>query len=574
MAEIHWLNAVNGSFDTGANWSGGAVPGAGDDAILDAAGGGFSVTAYESDTVDSLQLSSNASIGIENVFTSTSGTGSGANAGSIVVENEFITGGRIRNSGTIETISTENAFSAFVDIVSDTKVSGAGTIDLNDYGSKRDRKSHIAMVVGSTTNQVTLTNVDNTIEATDGSDTISVGEGSAIVNNKAGAITSHSELVLAPIVECDLRSLVNSGEIETTTNARITVEDADISGKGGRIVAELESNVSIEGCTVVGQSLTTDQEGSIGFSDSNVTLKGTIQNGGVIAFTSSGANTALKLSGDTVLTGGDIGDGGGKFFIEGRILAGKADVVLDNLNNTIYGEGQIGNAKMTLVNEASGAILADAGLAPMIIDTGANTIENGGLLEGSYNSLVLKSPVANDGTIIATEGTVQAQGVVSGDGVAQVQGGLLQFLSAFNENVTFNGSGELALARSEGYSGAISGFSTTGATSLGVMDIEFVNAGEATFSGTAISGILTISDGTHSAHIDLIGDYQDASFTAASDGQGGTIVVAGGAEGAKSPHAFISAMAAFRASAAHCERAGVAWPAREPLLAAPRVVAA
>jgi len=38
MAAIHWLHAVNGSFTNPANWSGGVAPGAGDDAVIDAAG--------------------------------------------------------------------------------------------------------------------------------------------------------------------------------------------------------------------------------------------------------------------------------------------------------------------------------------------------------------------------------------------------------------------------------------------------------------------------------------------------------------------------------------------------------
>ena len=62
-----------------------------------------------------------------------------------------------------------------------------------------------------------------------------------------------------------------------------------------------------------------------------------------------------------------------------------------------------------------------------------------------------------------------------------------------------------------------------------------------TLSGTAKGGVLTVSDGTHTALIDLKGDYLGATFTAASDGHGGTVVTA------TTPGlpAFVAAMAAM-----------------------------
>ncbi|MEO8926002.1 MAG: hypothetical protein ABI306_02455, partial [Caulobacteraceae bacterium] len=45
-----------------------------------------------------------------------------------------------------------------------------------------------------------------------------------------------------------------------------------------------------------------------------------------------------------------------------------------------------------------------------------------------------------------------------------------------------------------------------------------------TFSGTATSGTLTVTDGTHTAHITLIGDYRSSTFTASSDGHGGVTI--------------------------------------------------
>jgi hypothetical protein len=134
---------------------------------------------------------------------------------------------------------------------------------------------------------------------------------------------------------------------------------------------------------------------------------------------------------------------------------------------------------------------------------------------------------------------------VTSAGSAVISAGTLTFGSSFSEAVAFTGtSGELVLAQSQGYVAQISGFSLTGGTSLDLKDIGFVSAGEATFSGTATSGVLTVTDGVHTAHITLIGDYLTSTFTASSDGHGGVIVVDPRRPASTaSPHAFIAAMA-------------------------------
>ena len=142
---------------------------------------------------------------------------------------------------------------------------------------------------------------------------------------------------------------------------------------------------------------------------------------------------------------------------------------------------------------------------------------------------------------------------------------------------TFVTSGTLELAQSQTYTANITGFSKTGTTALDLVDIGFVSSGEATFSGTAGGGTLTVTDGTHIAHIKLSGDYLASTFIASSDGHGGTIVVDPRAKGGAapplnpSPHPLIAAMAALG------PRTGTEWAsqvntAAGPLLA-PRLLA-
>ena len=61
---------------------------------------------------------------------------------------------------------------------------------------------------------------------------------------------------------------------------------------------------------------------------------------------------------------------------------------------------------------------------------------------------------------------------------------------------------------------------------LDLKDIGFVSASEASFSGTSSGGVLTVSDGAHTAMIRLTGDYLGDTFEAASDGGGGVAITA------------------------------------------------
>jgi hypothetical protein len=159
-------------------------------------------------------------------------------------------------------------------------------------------------------------------------------------------------------------------------------------------------------------------------------------------------------------------------------------------------------------------------------------------------------------------------------------GGMAAFGAAFSEDVTFvqdaktrkgfNRLATLRLADSRDYSGAISGFSTKGLTALDLRDIGFVSAGEATFSGGSVAGVLTVSDGVHIARITLIGNFTNASFIAASDGHGGTEVVARRDSAGRDAANFASAMASLNSRPADASFAGWAPPAHSASLMVPR----
>ncbi len=134
MTQIHWTNPISDVFSNGADWSGGVVPGASDDAILDASGGAFTVTSSVSETVSSIQTAANATLAITGgAFTATGGTGAGVNAGltSVVNGGTFSVGGVIDNAGTIEALGQIGQTSPEIAIgIGGGALSGGGTIAL------------------------------------------------------------------------------------------------------------------------------------------------------------------------------------------------------------------------------------------------------------------------------------------------------------------------------------------------------------------------------------------------------------------------------------------------------------
>ena len=56
-------------------------------------------------------------------------------------------------------------------------------------------------------------------------------------------------------------------------------------------------------------------------------------------------------------------------------------------------------------------------------------------------------------------------------------------------------------------------------------DIDPTKVQQPTYSGTASGGILTVTDGSHTANVALLGNYMASTFVTSSDGHGGTNVV-------------------------------------------------
>jgi hypothetical protein len=221
---------------------------------------------------------------------------------------------------------------------------------------------------------------------------------------------------------------------------------------------------------------------------------------------------------------------------------------------------------MTLDNGAAGIIEGDDSVA-LTINTGTNAILNAGDMV-AVTALTMDSAVDNTGELLADGGTLTAKGAVTGSGKVVISAGTADFASSFTGSVDFTGTtGELQLAQSKSYTGDITGFSLTGGTSLDLLDVAFAGTTSAVYTGTATSGVLTVTEGANVAKITLEGNYLSSTFKVSNDGHGGSLVVdptkasasARPAVSTLAPestasHAlFAQTMAAYAPSAAHLD---------------------
>jgi hypothetical protein len=283
---------------------------------------------------------------------------------------------------------------------------------------------------------------------------------------------------------------------------------------------------------------------------------GTIAGSRGVAVSLGSAKDQLDVENASTFVGAVLGDGGTLDLASGTgtfalspgddviVSGGIAITTFQNFGTVEVGAGAtFSDTDAVVVAEGRGLIAAGS---LTLGGAGQNSVVNDGLIEvAGVGSLDVAGAVTNDGALAVAGGTLTVTGAVTGSGTATIASGRLTFASSFEENVLFQGkSGALHLAQSQNYSGTISGVSATDGLSLDLADIGFVNSGEATFTGNQSSGVLNVTDGTHTASLRLSGDFYKAVFIAASDGNGGTIVYIDKSRRRSSPPlAFIAAMA-------------------------------
>ena len=108
--------------------------------------------------------------------------------------------------------------------------------------------------------------------------------------------------------------------------------------------------------------------------------------------------------------------------------------------------------------------------------------------------------------------------------ITVANGATAEIDGASAQSVTFAGStGTLVLSDALVFTGQVSG--VAGSDAIDLSDVSYGPNTQVTFLGNTQDGTLTVTNGTQSANIALVGNYLSSSWTLGSDGDGGTSVV-------------------------------------------------
>ena len=143
-------------------------------------------------------------------------------------------------------------------------------------------------------------------------------------------------------------------------------------------------------------------------------------------------------------------------------------------------------------------------------------------LAGNYTSSLFDVTSGVFGTIEITDPKLTVQ--PPGNAPAFVSSGeTLDIVAPEPGRVIFTGSdGTLMLSDPAAFTGAIRNFSAGNAIDLPQMRFDaHTTLG---YSGTPAGGTITVSNGSQTAAIALLGNYMAASFVTAADGHGGTVI--------------------------------------------------
>ncbi|MDL2402063.1 DUF5801 repeats-in-toxin domain-containing protein [Rhizobium mayense] len=300
---------------------------------------------------------------------------------------------------------------------------------------------------------------------------------------------------------------------DASGNAVITLGDGETITLAGVSAAALTADDFLFNETVV-----THNTGDMVLSDGALMpISGTLDNTGSIHLASTGSETAFEI-----VQHGLTLTGGGTVTLSddaSNVIFGSGDnVTLTNVDNTISGAGQLGDGHLTLVNE--GTIIADGSHA-LVIDTGVNAVSNTGTMEATgTGGLDIHSGVVNDGTLWANGGNINLEGNVSGSGTVLVSGHAgLEIGGSFSEAITLNTDARatITIDHAAAFTGTIAGLD--GNDTLRFGDISAATASFSYAENAAkTGGVLTVTDGTHTAAIGLIGDYSASDFSLSHDG--------------------------------------------------------
>jgi hypothetical protein len=316
-------------------------------------------------------------------------------------------------------------------------------------------------------------------------------EGSKIVSNgKPATLTNAGNLSGKGTIGDENLTLVNgaTGNISVSPFVTMTIDT------GANTVVNNGTMGAIVGATLsIGSSLVNSSTGKV----------------------RSGLGTVTTLRVDNA---GLIDANGGLITVHGGLV--NSGQVQATAGGTLKSLATVNSGKAFAIG--AGSVLSLGDTSSVATNTGTISASSGGTV--TFGNGVSN---AGGGQIEAQEGShVQVFGAATG-GIARItgDGAVMDFEGSTDVDTTTStqfgkqGLGQLVLNHSSHFAGTVAGLAA--GDTIDVKDVAFV-AGKDSFD--AATGVLTVSDGAHTAKIQLLGQYMAADFAFASDGHGGTLV--------------------------------------------------
>jgi hypothetical protein len=505
-----------------------------------------------------LQFDSSATL--ENGATISGGTltiESGSTVGFDGVGNgsPVLDGVTVNNSGLLQVDDNTTLF-----IANTVTLQGSGSVELSAT------PGYSSMIVGDNSTAGVLDNVDNTISGVGQIGTPDYGQ-VTLINETGGTIdadVSDQSLTVTPA------TITNEGLMEATDGGALNIEISVIDNDNGTIAAYAGSSVGIYDATINGGTVTTaaaagltsaglfSADGTSAINDATIDNYGSFEIGGAPSSTvtlddvtvTNAGNIQLDPDAILVLAGTTSVSGSGTIDISGGTFN---DQSTGTLSDNITFTGSAGTFAVSNPADFAGAVSGiAAGDDNLILDLGGFTAgsndtftvtptQNGGdtiLLVTDIS----QSPTDSESiTLVGNETTGNGfswTATADGSGGANVfdpvtaaatiaAGASLALSAPSNETVTFaGGTGSLVLNDPDGFTGQIVGFTGTApdAAHSDTIDLVGINYDSALFANSynSTTGLLTVTDGTNTAHISF--DDFNATLDFASDGDGGTLV--------------------------------------------------
>ena len=431
----------------------------------------------------------------------------------------------IRNADGTWSVETNEPSS--LTVTSPDGVTGAVVLQVTETWTNPDGSTGLAIVADNVEayakgSPIFAWSGDDTLTASSGNDTLVFANtiGKDVVHNFD---TAHDKIDLIGFAGFDSFADVQAHlSTDASGNAVITLGDGETITLAGVSAAALTANDFL-----FNEAVVTHNTGDMVLRDGALMpFSGTLANTGSIHISSTGSETDFEIVQHSLtLTGGGtvtLSDNASNV-----IFGSGDDITLTNVDNAISGAGQLGDGHLTLVNE--GTIIADGSHA-LVIDTGANTLSNTGTLEATgAGGLDIHSGVVNDGVLWANGSSVHLEGNVSGGGTVLMSGHAgLEIDGSFSEAISLSKDAQatITIDHAAAFTGTIAGLDGNDVLWFG--DISAATASSSYAENAAkTGGVLTITDGTHTATIGLVGDYSASDFALGHDGSSAEIDFSG-----------------------------------------------